>query len=155
SPDGTPEGIDGVIQYSSDLFEPGTVEAIARRLTRLLKAVAADAHQPIGCLELLAPEERKQILVNWNDTGRALPPATLPALFEAQVQRSPEATALVLEENTLSYAELNAQANRLAHLLVGQGIGPESIVALALPRSAEMMIALLAIVKAGAAYLPL
>ena len=96
-----------------------------------------------------------EILFEWNATARDLPQVTLPALFEAQVERSPEAIALVFEERTLSYAELNAQANRLAHLLIGRGIGPEDLVALALPRSTEMIVALLGILKAGAAYLPL
>jgi nonribosomal peptide synthetase DhbF len=128
---------------------------MARHLERLLETVAANANQPIGSLELLEPEEREQILVQWNDTSRALPPITLPALFEAQVQCSPEASALVFEESTLSYGELNLRANRLAHFLIGQGIGPESLVALALPRSIEMVVSLLAILKAGAAYLPL
>jgi amino acid adenylation domain-containing protein len=155
SPEGTPEGIAGTIQYSSDLFEPSTIEAIARRLERLLEAVVANPDQPIGRLELLEPQEREQILVRWNDTGRPVPDATLPALFEAQVGRSPEATALVFERDTLSYSELNARANRLAHFLIGQGIGPETLVAIALPRSIEMVVSLLAILKAGAAYLPL
>ena len=78
----------------------------------------------------------------------------MPALFEAQVERSPEATALVFEESTLTYAQLNAQANRLAHFLIGEGIGPENLVALALPRSIEMIVGLLGILKAGAAYCP-
>src|SRR5262249_19624737 len=91
----------------------------------------------------------------WNATARDLPQVTLPALFEAQVERSPEAIALVFEGSTVSYAELNAQANRLAHLLIGRGVGPENLVALALPRSAEMIVALLGILKAGAAYMPL
>ena len=104
---------------------------------------------------LLAPEERRQLLFEWNATARDLPQVTLPALFEAQVERSPDAVAVVFEESTRSYAELNAQANRLAHLLIGRGVGPENLVALALPRSAEMIIALLGILKAGAAYLPL
>ena len=72
-----------------------------------------------AAIELLAPEERRQLLLEWNATAREVPQATLPALFEAQVERSPEAIALVFEESTLSYAELNAQANRLAHLLIG------------------------------------
>ncbi|MBV8281188.1 MAG: amino acid adenylation domain-containing protein, partial [Candidatus Eremiobacteraeota bacterium] len=155
SAEGAPKGMQGVIQYSSDLFEPSTIEAMARRLERLLETVAADANQPIGRLELLEPEEREQILAQWNDTSRALLPVTLPALFEAQVQRSPEASALVFEEQTLSYRELNLRANRLAHFLIGQGIGPESLVALYLPRSIEMVVSLLAVLKAGAAYLPL
>ena len=87
-------------------------------------------------------------------TACELPHTTLPALFEAQVERSPEAIALVFEESTLTYAELNAQANRLAHLLIGQGIGPENLVALALPRSVEMVVGLLAILKAGALTCP-
>ena len=109
----------------------------------------------LAALSLLAFEERRQILIDWNDTACEVPHTTLPALFEAQVRRSPEATALVFEESTLTYAQLNAQANRLAHLLIAQGIGPENLVALALPRSAEMVVGLLAILKAGAAYLPL
>ena len=143
------------LQYRSDLFERSAVETIGRRLAALLEAVVADPNQPIGRIDLLAPEERRQILFEWNDTARDLPQVTLPALFEAQVERSPEAIALVFEERTLSYAELNAQANRLAHLLIGRGIGPEDLVALALPRSIEMVVALLGILKAGAAYLPL
>ena len=153
--DGRPEGIEGLIEYRSDLFEHSSVEAIGRRLVALLEAVVADPSQPIGRIDLLAPEERRQILFEWNDTARDLPQITLPALFEAQVERSPEAIALVFEERTLSYAELNAQANRLAHLLIGRGVGPEDLVALALPRSIEMVVGLLGILKAGAAYLPL
>src|SRR5208282_4019088 len=139
----------------TDLFERSTVEAIGRRLVGLLEAVVAEPSQPIGRIDILAPEERRQILFDWNATARDVPQATLPALFEAQVRRSTEATALAFEESTLTYAQLNAQANRLAHLLIGQGIGPENLVALALPRSAEMVVGLLATLKSGAAYLPL
>src|SRR4029077_2782337 len=153
--DGRPEGIGGLIEYRSDLFERSTVEAMGRRLVALLEAVVAEPRQPTGRIELLEPEERHRLLVEWNATVRELPALTLPALFEAQVERSPEATAVVFEERTLSYAALNAQANRLAHLLMGRGVGPESLVALALPRSIEMVVALLGILKAGAAYLPL
>ena len=155
APDGTPAGIEGIIEYRTDLFERRSVEAIATRLVRLLEAAGADPQQPIGRLELLAFEERRQILIDWNDTACEVPHTTLPSLFEAQVRRSPEATALVSEESTLTYAELNREANRLAHLLIGQGIGPEDLVALALPRSSEMVVCLLAILKSGAAYLPL
>jgi len=121
----------------------------------VLSAVAADPSQPIGQIEILAADERKQILFDWNDTAHAVPDATLPALFEQQVARSPDATALIFEGTSLSYAELNARANRLAHHLIRRGVGPESIVALALPRSIEMVVSLIAILKAGAAYLPL
>ena len=125
------------------------------RLTLLPQGVAADPNQTIGRVELLTSEERRQLLFEWNATTRDLPRVALPALFEAQVERSPEAIALVFEESKLGYAELNIRANRLAHFLIGQGIGPETLVALALPRSIEMIIALLGILKAGAAYLPL
>jgi non-ribosomal peptide synthetase component F len=153
--DGRPEGIEGLIEYQTDLFERSTVEAIGRHLVALLEAVVADPSQPIGRIELLTPKEHRQLLFEWNATDREVPQVTLPALFEAQVERSPQGIALVFEESMLSYAELNAHANRLAHLLIGRGIGPESLVALALPRSSQMIIALLGILKAGAAYLPL
>ena len=143
------------LQYRIDLFERSSVEAMGRRLVTLLEAVVADPTQPIGRIDLLAPEERRQLLFEWNATAREVPEVTLPALFEAQVRRSPDATALVFEECTLTYAQLNTQANRLAHFLIGEGIGPEDLVALALPRSVEMVISLLAILKAGAAYLPI
>ncbi|MBV8281774.1 MAG: AMP-binding protein, partial [Candidatus Eremiobacteraeota bacterium] len=126
-----------------------------RRFLSLLGDIATDPGQPIGGLELLARDEREQILVDWNNTSRPVPDATLPALFETQVQRTPEATALIFEQSALSYGQLNVNANRLAHFLIGQGIGPETLVALALPRSPEMIISLLAILKAGAAYLAL
>src|SRR5262249_33534996 len=155
SADGTPKGGAGLIEYSSDLFERSTVEAMGRRLVALLKAAVAEPSQPIGRMELLEPEERRRLLVEWNATAREVPATTLPALFEAQVARSPEATAVVFEGHTLSYAELNARANRLAHLLMGRGVGPERLVALALERALDMVVALLGILKAGAAYLPL
>jgi nonribosomal peptide synthetase DhbF len=126
-----------------------------QRFLRLLEAASADPKQRIGHIDILEPEERQQILVDWNDTACDVPPTTLPALFEAQVRRSPEATGQVFEESTLTYAQLNAQANRLAHFLIREGIGPENLVALALPRSGEMVVCLLAILKSGAAYLPL
>ena len=143
------------LQYRTDLFERSTVEAIGRRLVGLLEAVVADPSQPIGRIDILEPEERQQILIDWNNTACEVPHTTLPGLFEAQVERSPEAIALVFEESTLSYAELNAQANRLAHLLISRGVGPENLVAIALPRSIEMVVTLLGILKAGAAFLPL
>jgi nonribosomal peptide synthetase DhbF len=153
--DGRPQGLEGQIEYRTDLFECSTVEGIGRRLAALLEAVVADPGKPIGRIELLTPKERDQLLFKWNDTARDLPQATLVTLLEAQVERSPEAIALVFEQSTLSYWELNLQANQRAHLLIGRAIGPEKLVALALPRSAEMIIALLGILKAGAAYLPL
>ena len=126
-----------------------------QRFLRLLESIAENPGWSIGHLELLSLEERRQILINWNDTTADVPRSTLTALFETQVEQSPEAIAVVFEETTLSYAELNRQADQLAHLLTGHGVGPESFVALALPRSIEMVVGLLGILKTGAAYLPL
>ena len=94
------------------------------------------------------------MLSEWNATGREVPRATLPELFQAQVARTPEATAVVFEGVELSYGELNGRANRLARLLIGRGVGPESLVAVVMERSADLVVALLAVVKAGGAYLP-
>ena len=154
-PGGEPLGIWGGLEYSLDLFERPTAEAIAGRFVRLLEAAVAAPNVPLHRLEILDPGERHTLLVGLNATFLEVPALTLPALFEAQVERSPQGIALVFEERTLSYGTLNAQANRLAHLLMGRGVGPESLVALALPRSIEMVVALLGILKAGAAYLPL
>ncbi|MGC2779634.1 MAG: amino acid adenylation domain-containing protein, partial [Bradyrhizobium sp.] len=126
-----------------------------QRLVRLVEAIAHDPSRSIGAIDILDAAERRRVLAEWNHTVRAVPPTTLPSLIEAQVARRGDATALVCEDTTLSYAVLNARANRLAHLLIAQGAGPEQIVALALPRSADLIVGLLAIIKSGAAYLPL
>ncbi len=152
--DGTPEGIDGVVNYRTDLFDRASVESMLARLVRLWEVVVADPDRPIGRIEILAPEERQQLLVDVNQTTQPVPATSLPVLFQAQVQRAPEATAVVFADITVSYAHLNARANRLAWLLIDRGVGPEAFVALALPRSVEMVIAVLAILKAGGAYLP-
>ncbi len=154
TPDGLPSGIDGLLEYRTDLFEPDTAERMAHQLVRLLEAATADPDLTLGCLDILAPEERRQLLVDWNDTGAPAPPATFPALFETQAALRPETTALVTPHLELSYADLNRRANRLAHLLIGRGVGPEQIVAVALPRSVEMIVAVLAVLKTGGAYLP-
>ena len=153
--DGTPAGIVGVLEYASDLFERDSVEAMAGRLIRLLEAAVADPQRAIGKLDILAPAERRTILAEWNDTSRAVPSATLPALFAAQAAATPDAVAAVCEGNTLSYRELDARANRLAHHLRALGVGPEVVVGLCVERSLEMLIGLIAILKAGGAYLPL
>ncbi|MGW7702379.1 non-ribosomal peptide synthetase, partial [Kitasatospora sp. NPDC054768] len=151
--DGAPAGLECAIDFATDLFDRETVEAIAVRLGRLLAAVAARPELPIGRIELLSAEERAALPT----AGAALPAELplVPAAFAAQAAHTPEAVALVCGEVRLTFAELNARANRLAHHLIGRGIGPESVVALALPRSAGSVIATLAVLKAGAAYLPL
>ena len=153
--DGSPAGISGVIEYASDLFDRADVEALAARLIRLLEAAVAEPGRAIGSLDILAPAERETLLRGWNDTVHAIPAATLPELFAAQALRTPAATAVVFEDATLSYRELDERANRLAHHLRGRGVGPEVVVGLCLERSPEMVIGLLAILKAGGAYLPL
>ena len=141
--------------YNRDLFERWRMEQMARHYVRVLEAVIEDADRAIGQVELLGAEERKQVLEDWNATGQKLPEATLPELFEKQVEETPDAVAVVYEQSSLTYAELNCRANQLAHALIKEGIGPEDAVAVALERSFEMVIALLGILKAGAAYLPL
>ena len=145
-----------MLEYASDLFDEATVETLGRRLIRLLEAAVADAGQPLGSLPILESAERDTILRTWNDTAREpVAAATLPALFAAQAARTPDAVAVVFEDRTLSYAALDAHANRLAHHLQSLGVGPETMVGLCVERSPEMVIGLLGILKAGGAYLPL
>ncbi|MGN4062994.1 AMP-binding protein, partial [Burkholderia gladioli] len=122
----------------------------------LFEAIGRDASQRVAQLPLLAEAERTRILHDWNDTVVSYDgPPTLHGAFEQQAARTPEAVAVAFEADTLSYAQLNARANRLAHYLRGRGVGPEQRVAICLERSLDMMVALLAVLKAGAAYVPL
>ncbi|MGP8298318.1 amino acid adenylation domain-containing protein [Streptomyces inhibens] len=155
SADGGPAGIEGGVDYAADLFDRTTVESMVERLVRLLESVSGNPDVPIGQVEILGSAERARILEEWNATTADVPDTTLPELFEAQVARTPDGTALVFEGTALSYGELNARANQLAHRLIGEGVGPESPVAVLMERSTELVVALLAVLKAGAAYLPL
>ena len=152
--DGTPAGLRSGVTFATDLFDPVTVEDLTRRFLRILQAVTADPQTPVDHIEVLDPAERHRILSEWNATTREVPQATLPELFQAQATRTPHATALVFQDTEVSYGELNAQANRLARLLIGRGVGPESLVAVVMERSADLVTALLAVLKAGGAYLP-
>ncbi|KAA6214828.1 amino acid adenylation domain-containing protein [Streptomyces albofaciens JCM 4342] len=149
-----PAGMTGTVEFATALFDRETAEALAQRLERLLRAVVADASLPVSRLDVLSPAERHRLLAEWNDTAHEVAPATLPDLFQAQVERTPHAPAAEHEGSVLTYAELNIRANRLAHELIGRGVGPERTVALLLPRSLDLVVALLAVLKAGAAYLP-
>ncbi|MGH3784209.1 MAG: non-ribosomal peptide synthetase, partial [Pseudonocardiaceae bacterium] len=140
--------------YDTDLFDLVTVERMAGHLRLLLAGIAEDADRPVGELPWMSETERHQVLQAWNDTGLAVPTVVFPEVFQAQVAQTPEQTALVFGNRCVSFAELNAQANRLARHLIGLGVGPERVVALALPRSVEMMVALVAVLKAGGVYLP-
>jgi len=151
-----PEGLKGWLEYSSDLFEAATIERMATHFQVLLAAIVAHPEESILKLPLLKPEERQLVLVEWNQTEQTYPSALcVHELFEAQVERTPEQTAVVYEQQRLTYRELNERANQLAHHLRSLGAGPESLVGVCLERSAQMMVALLGILKSGAAYLPL
>ncbi|MGW3210311.1 amino acid adenylation domain-containing protein [Streptomyces sp. NPDC001135] len=152
--DGTPDGMDGGIEFATDLFDRETAQDLADRLVRLIDDLTAHPDRPLSASDLLTAQERRQVLHEWNDTTRDHPTGTLSGLFEAQAARTPDATALVFQDIRLSYAALNAWANRLARHLIAQGVRPERTVAVRLPRSAEHVVALLAVLKAGAVYLP-
>ncbi|WP_223268408.1 non-ribosomal peptide synthetase [Streptosporangium nondiastaticum] len=143
------------LNHRDDVCGAGEAAALLGRLRLLLEAVLDRPDTPVGSLDLLAPGERQQVLEEWNDTARAVPPGTLPELFEAQVRRTPDATAVVCGDERLTFAGLNARANRLARELVRRGAGPERHVAMALPRTADAVTAILAILKSGAAYVPI
>ncbi|MFI0982037.1 amino acid adenylation domain-containing protein [Streptomyces sp. NPDC021093] len=153
--DGAPAGLTVTIEYAADLFEPTTVARLADQFQRILRTAAEHPDTPLHDIDLLAAHERKALFTDWNGPSRALPGRTLPQLFAAQVARTPDATAVICETGALSYAELDTAANRLARHLVARGAGPERLVALAVPRSAETLVAVLAVLKSGAAYLPI
>ncbi|MFE1839311.1 amino acid adenylation domain-containing protein [Streptomyces sviceus] len=153
--DGTPGGIAGVLEYAADLFDRETARGLADRLVAVLTAAAARPDAPVGALDTLPESDRGRLLVSWNDTARELPADHLPALFRAQAARTPHAPALDFEDLTLDYRELDLRSDRLAHCLAARGVGAEDLVAVALPRTATMVVALLAVLKAGAAYVPI
>ncbi|MGW3471554.1 amino acid adenylation domain-containing protein [Saccharopolyspora sp. NPDC000995] len=146
------------IDFNADpaKYDAATTAAHHRRFLALLHTLAtADPEQQVGTTEMLSADERELVLNTWNDTRQKTPATTLPELFEARVRAVPDATALVCGSTTLSAAELNTRANRLAHLLIARGAGPETRIALALPRTADYIVAVLAVLKAGAACVPL
>ncbi|MDK0523156.1 non-ribosomal peptide synthetase [Streptomyces sp. ML-6] len=151
-------GIGGFLEFRTDLFDRPTAQALADRLARLLTAAAEAPDTPLGLLPLLSGDEHRRALVDGN--AQPLPtaptaPATLADRYEEAARRHPDRIAVSHEDTTLTYAELSARAHRLARLLAARSIGPGSVVALALPRSAELVTGLLAVSLAGAAYLPL
>jgi amino acid adenylation domain-containing protein/non-ribosomal peptide synthase protein (TIGR01720 family) len=146
----------GALEYATDLFDAHTIDRLIGHWERVLKQVAADPGRRIGELDLLSDAERRQLLVEWNETAAPYPKERcIHELFEEQVARNPEAVAVVYEGCELNYGELNARANQLAHHLKGLGVGPDVIVGLCVGRCIEMVVGLLGILKAGGAYLPL
>ncbi|MGY0235151.1 amino acid adenylation domain-containing protein [Longispora urticae] len=153
-PDGSPAGLDGVLEYAADLFDRDTAEALTTRLVAVLGQLAAAPDRPVARVEVLSPAERRRVLADWNATAAPTPATTVPDLFAAQARRTPDVVAVSCAEEQVSYADLDARADRLARRLIALGIGPEDLVALALPRSAGMIVALLAVLRAGAGYVP-
>ena len=155
----TAEGIVGGFEYNRDLFKADTIRRLVGHFQTLLAGIAANPHQPISKLPLLTAAERHQQLIAWNDTQTPYNrDRCFHHLFEAQSERTPDAIALVFdgpEPQQLTYAELDQRSNQLAHHLQSLGVGPEVIVGICLERSPEMIIAMLAVLKAGSAYLPL
>ncbi|GAA0960523.1 amino acid adenylation domain-containing protein [Actinocorallia libanotica] len=157
--DGEPAGLAGELEYALDLYDPPTARELVARFERLFTALLADPDAPVGTAPLLTGAERAVILDEWAGGTVAPVPAgerrTIHAVFEAQAARNPQAPAVTYENTTLTYGQLNARANRLARRLVELGAGPERFVALRLPRSEELVVAVLAVLKTGAAYVPI
>ncbi|HEV2756819.1 MAG TPA: amino acid adenylation domain-containing protein, partial [Actinomycetota bacterium] len=150
------DGAGGLIAYNADLFEPATIERMAGHLQGLLKAVASDPELPLSELELLSPSERHHLVVELNGSTVAYDGARpVHELFEARVRENPDAVALVFAGRGLTYGDLDAAANRLAHHLVEKGVGPEVPVGICLERGPDLVVGLLAVLKAGAVYVPL
>jgi nonribosomal peptide synthetase DhbF len=143
------------VKFNADLYDAQEIDSHCERWSRLLRTVVSDPSQKIGEIDILSPEEREQVLYGWNDTAAEVPDQTLPELFQLQAAKTPEAVAAVYEDSSLTYDELNRQANRLAHLLQERGVGPEIIVGICIERGLEMVVGLLGILKAGGAYLPI
>jgi amino acid adenylation domain-containing protein len=143
------------LSYNPDLFEAGTIQRMLGHYQTILEAVAKDPNVPLSRLRILTDTERHALLVEWNNTRADYPRTCVHRLLEEQVRRTPGATALVYEDRALTYAELNADANRLAHALKKLGVGPNVTVGLCIERSVEMVVGLLAVLKAGGAYAPL
>ncbi|MFI2610972.1 amino acid adenylation domain-containing protein [Kitasatospora sp. NPDC018619] len=143
------------LDYRPDLFDERTARGLVDRMLLVLRQVADDPDVPLGRLDVLTGEEHRDLDGAGGRTRRELPDATLAELFERQARRAPEAVAVVAGDTELSYAELDRRANRLARRLAGLGVGPETLVGVVAERSPELVTALLAVVKAGAAYLPM
>ncbi|MET8091479.1 amino acid adenylation domain-containing protein [Micromonospora sp. NPDC005220] len=153
-PDGGPAGLGGQLDYNAALFDHATAAALADRLVRLLGAVVAEPGRPVADIDLLSPHEHA-VLRELNDTVRAWPQATIVARFEERVAAAPDAPAVSDRGVTISYAELDVRANRLAHRLIAAGVRPGDRVAVLQERSADLVVSTLAVLKAGAAYVPL
>ena len=152
--DGVLGGLRGSVIAAADLFDRGTAGQLAQRLVRVLAAVAADPGQPVSQVEILGEGERRELVAGWNDTAVAVPAVTVPELLAARAGVCPDAVAVVCGDVVVTYGELDARAGRVAGELAARGVGPESVVAVAVERGVGLVVALLAVWKAGGAYLP-
>ncbi len=151
-----PDGLIGRFEYSTDLFDFSTIDRMVGHWQTLLEGIVADPTQRLSELPLLTETDRQQLLVEWNVTSKAYPEdGCVRQLFEAQVERTPAAVAVVCEDEQLTYRELNSKANQLAHYLQRLGVGPQVLVGIYMERSVDMVVGLLGILKAGGAYMPL
>ncbi|WP_316187407.1 non-ribosomal peptide synthetase [Bradyrhizobium sp. SZCCHNRI2014] len=152
----TLEGLQGKLEYATDLFDGATIERLASHFNMILKQVVVDPDRRLSELSLLTAAERHLILEEWNATGAAYPDnKCVHDLFAEQVRKTPEAVAVIYERQHLTYAELDQRSNRLANYLQRLGVGPDVIVGLCIERSMDMIVGLLGILKAGGAYMPL
>ncbi len=152
----TETGLLGSLQYNSELFDHQTITRMVGHFQTLLKGIVANPEERVGHLPLLTQVEQHQILVEWNDTAVEYPKdKCIDQLFEAQVERTPDAVALVFEGQQLTYRQLNERSNQVAHYLQSLGVGREVLVGLCIERSLEMVLGLLGILKAGGAYVPI
>ncbi|MCU7552937.1 amino acid adenylation domain-containing protein, partial [Chitinophagaceae bacterium LB-8] len=152
----TPQGLQGAVSYRTDLFSAATIERMIAHFKELLHSITENAAQPITRLPLLTASEEDQLLYGFNQTEAAYPnDKSIVALFEQQVEKTPHHVAVVFEEEQLTYQELNERSNQLAHYLRGKGVKEETLVPICLERSLEMLIGILGILKAGAAYVPI
>ncbi|WP_157185641.1 non-ribosomal peptide synthetase, partial [Nocardia transvalensis] len=152
---GAPAGIGGIVTYATDMFEHDTVQGFVDRFTRLLAAIAADPGVRVGDIDLLGADERPRLLADAAETAHPVPGEFLLSGYRRAAAASPDAVALVSGETSWTYREFDERVNRLARYLIAQGIGAESVVALAMPRSPELVVAMYAVLAAGGAYLPL
>ncbi|MER5212538.1 amino acid adenylation domain-containing protein [Streptomyces sp. NPDC002838] len=143
------------LQYQRSVFDRDEVDRIGARFGRILHQLAADPGHRVGAVDVLERAERDRLLGRFNDTTAPEPGLTVPQVFERQAAATPDAVAVVCGEVSLTYRELDERANRLARGLAGRGVGPETVVAVALPRSADLVVALLGVLKSGAGYLPI
>ncbi|MDQ3960063.1 MAG: amino acid adenylation domain-containing protein, partial [Pseudomonadota bacterium] len=153
---GAADGLSGTVAYNADIYDDFMIEQLMRHYEAILEAVTSDPDQRVGDVRLLSQAEEQQQLVTWNATQASYPRnKTIHRLFEEQVAKTPDNTAVICGDTHLTYRDLDERANQLAHYLRKQGVGPETLLALCLDRSVEMIVALLGVLKAGGAYLPM